>query len=136
MCARCSTTCSGPPAIWYRETPASTHLPDRLRLSRCPAREATRIIPCSCSPFVRLWKTAAVVLLAWGNVLAQPEPQPQDLEQQLIEAVREGNQMALLDLIKKPAGRQQFLALSDSLVFEIMAARMLSASLPQSPDDR
>ncbi len=79
---------------------------------------------------------AAMVLIAGRTVPAQPHPQTGGLRHQMIEAVQQRNEITLLDLIREPAGRQELLALSDNSVFEVGAAKMLAASLPQSPEVR
>src|SRR5258708_2767347 len=103
---------------------------------RCVTRAVNVVNHCRPSPSVRLRILAALMLLVWSYVLAQPKPQPQDLRQQMIDAVRQGDEIALLDLIRKPAGRQELLALSENFVFEIRAAKMFAVSLPQSPEVR
>jgi hypothetical protein len=96
-------------------------------------RKAARIVRYRRGPAVWLWTMAAMALPPWSTLPAQ---QPGDIRQQVFEAVQHGNESELLELIRKPAGRQELLGLSDSFVFEIRAARMLAASLPQSPEDR
>jgi len=85
----------------------------------------------------------ATLLIACGVVLAQPAGPPQqptppvlNESQRLIQAVREGNEAAVFELIKTSAGRQELLALSDTYVFEIRVAKLLRSSLPESPEDR
>jgi hypothetical protein len=80
---------------------------------------------------------AAVMIFVYSTVLGGPvPPEPEQLEQQLIEAVRQDSEGALLEFIKKPAGRLTVLAVcDDDFVFEIRTARLLTALLQQSSDD-
>jgi hypothetical protein len=87
------------------------------------------------NPAIPLWIVAAT-LSAKSAAQAQPEPEPEDLKQQLTETVRDGNETALLQLIRKSAGRQELFALSDdSFAFEMRAAKTLAALMPESPAD-
>jgi len=86
---------------------------------------------------------AASLLIASGIVRAQtatppeqPAPPVLNESQRLIQAVREGNEAAIFELIKTSAGRQELLALSDTYVFEIRVAKLLRSSLPRTPEDR
>jgi hypothetical protein len=80
---------------------------------------------------------AAALLLGSSAVAAQTGPQPRELSQQLIDAVRDGDEAGLIALLGKPTGRQELLALSDdSFVFEMRAAKLLAALQPQSAGDR
>jgi hypothetical protein len=103
---------------------------------RYMTRPTATVNHCHMHPSARLWMLAALVLIAGRPVPAQPHPQTRGLRQQMIEAVQQKNEIILLDLISKPTGRQELLALSDDSVFEIGAAKMLAASLPQSPEVR
>jgi len=85
---------------------------------------------------IPLWIIVGAMLSA-SAAQAQPEPEPEDLQQQLTEAVLDGNETALLQLIRKSAGRQELFALSDdSFVFEMKAAETLAALTPISAADR
>ena len=85
---------------------------------------------------IPLWIIVGAMLSA-SAAQAQPEPEPEDLQQQLTEAVLDGNETALLQLIRKSAGRQELFALSDdSFVFEMKAAETLAALTPKSAADR
>ena len=86
---------------------------------------------------IPLWIIVGAMLSAKTAAQAQPEPEPEDLQQQLTEAVLDGNETALLQLIRKSAGRQELFALSDdSFVFEMKAAETLAALTPISAADR
>jgi len=85
---------------------------------------------------ITLWIIVAAMLSAKSAAQAESEPKPEDLEQQLTEAVLDGNETALLQLIRKSAGRQELFALSDdSFVFEMRAAKTLAALMPESAAD-
>src|SRR5438874_566686 len=86
---------------------------------------------------VHVMKFAALVLSLCGALVGQPQQDSQAVEQALIEAVQQGNEVALCDLIKKPSGREALFSLSDnSFMFELRCARMLAALLQQLGDNR
>src|SRR5438876_7973819 len=85
---------------------------------------------------IPLWIIVGAMVSAKTAAQAQLEPEPEDLQQQLTEAVLNGNETALLQLIRKSAGRQELFALSDdSWVFEMKAAKTLAALMPESTAD-
>src|SRR5260370_16276686 len=84
------------------------------------------------NPAIPLWIIVAATLSAKSAAQAQPEPEAKDLEQQLTETVRDGNETALLQLIRKSAGRHELFALSaDSFPFEMSHAKTLPALFPE-----
>jgi hypothetical protein len=98
------------------------------------ARETTCV--CERSSIVALLLLASSVVFAQSSPPPQPAAPVQNESQRLIQAVREGNEAAVFELIKTSAGRQELLALSDTYVFEIRVAKLLRSSLPESPEDR
>src|SRR4051794_1244622 len=86
---------------------------------------------------VRLMAGGAILLFACSALRAQPAIHTKSVETEVVEAVRQSNEAALLNAIKKPAGRQAlFVLCDDNFVFEMHTARILASILQEPGEDR